>query len=197
MYELRNIETEEDFKKVKLLWTVHARLMRTNVPIRDDLNVGTIVGAFRGDDLVSTIRHHKSDGHAWYSMDSIYVKPGELSYYASLNGIENPIVPLVDYVIKEYESQDMFTWYYVRAISPGYTKIHKSGHSFLSSSKLGSRYEKFLMEVVKANTRSKFATHDALLGKRVFEKDVIVVMQCLKNEHRQCIQDLGEEAGYF
>jgi hypothetical protein len=197
MYELRNITSDEDFKKVKLLWTVHARLMRTKVPERTDLDVGTIVGAFKDGELAATIRHHEWTGQPWYSMDSIYVKPGEMTLYASREGVVNPIVPLVDHVIEQYEARGFYTWFYVRALSPGYSRIHKNGHSFLASSRLGSRYQKHLMEIVKAGTRSQFQAHDALLGQRTFDKDCIVVMQCLKNEFRQCVVDLGPEAEYF
>jgi hypothetical protein len=197
MYTLRKIETEEDYKKVKILWSVHARLMRTKVPERTDLDVGYIVGAFRGDDLVGSMRHHDWEGQLAYSIDSIYTKPGEMSYYASLPTVQNPIVPLIDFIIEEREKAGYFTWFYTRALSPGYTKIHKSGHSFLASSKLGCRYQKFLMEIVPAGTRSAVTSHDALLGKRTFERDTMVVMCCLKNEFRECTEALGEEKEYF
>jgi len=197
VYTLRRAETEDDFKQVKRLWTVHARLMRTKVPERTDLDVGFIECAFRGDDLVATMRHHDWDGMQMYSIDSIYVKPGEMTYYAALPGQNNPISPLIDHIVGAREAAGQFTWWYSRAIAPGYTKMHRNGYSFMGASRLGHRYQKFLMEIVPAGQRSTVTTHDTLLGARTYDKDVMVVMCCLKNEHRQPALQLGDEVEYF
>lgn len=198
MYTIRVCESDDDLKQVSSLWTLHTKLMRTKVKeIKFNLDAGTIVGAFDNDRLIGTMRHHDWVNTKMYSIDSIYVKPGEVSYYASLSGVKNPIVPLLDHIIAAREEQGHYTWFYTRAISPGYSRIHKRGHSFLGSSKLGSRYQKFLMEIVPPNERSVSPAHDALIGRRLFNVPVMVVMCCLKNEFRQTIKDLGAEAEYF
>lgn len=197
MYTVRKIETEADFSQVRKLWTLHARMMRTPIPERTDLDTGVIIGAFQDEVLVACMRYIPFPDSRQYSIDSLYIKPSLLKYYSSIDPAD-PVTPILDHIIEDREAAGCFTWYYVRVISPGYTKVDRAGHGFLSSSTRGRRYERYLLEVVPKNTRSEVKFHDtALLGQRTYERDIMVVMCCLKNEFRAPAQRLGEDKAQF
>lgn len=196
MYTVEPIQSEEQYAQVKRLWTVHARLMRTKVPERTDLNVGSILAAYKDDDLVATLRHNDWEGQLAYSIDSLYVKPGEMYMYDFANPM-NPVTPLLDHVLGLREANRYFTWYYTRAISPGYAKIQKNGHDLLANSKLGHRYERYVHEIVPAGKRSQVKAHDMMLGSRSYDKNIMVVQCCLKNDLRPWGDIITDESKYF
>lgn len=183
MFTIRKIETEEDFEKTRKLWLLHTRLMRGPAHERKDFDVGTIVGSFNDQNqLQATVRHITWQEHVSYSIDSLYVKPGEMMLYGFTR--PNPVTPIVDFILAEREAEQYYTWFYVRAITKGYAKIQRNGSDLLLNTKLGPRYHRYVMDIVPAGERSRIDAHDAMMARRDYTKDVIVVQCNLDNDQR-------------
>lgn len=184
MYTVRDIVTDADMKQVREMWKKHSRLMRTYVEEPASFTGGTIVGAFdANDELAGTLRHYSWGGTPFYSIGSLYIRPGLLERY-DFSLPDNPIPPILDSIIELKEEQQFYSWYYTRAMGPGYAKLQESGKDLLSWTKLGKRYERFVNEIVRPGTRSKIPAHDSLLTERIWSKPIMVVHCVLRNEFR-------------
>jgi len=172
-------------------------MMRTkSAQVEINISQG-IIGAFTADsDLVGTLKYTLWDGLAIYSIGAMYIKPGIISRYDFSNP-DNPITPILDFILQSMEDKKYYTWFYSRALSPGYHKIQKTKHDLLNQCKLGSRYDRFIMEVVPAGMRSLIKAHDNMLSNQVWVKNSMIVMCSLRNEFREWGDVFEKEPAFY
>lgn len=194
-YDIRPIVTDEDMRKVDIMWRAHSRLMRTPVTDPAELQGGQIVGAFDGEKLVGTLRHFDWPGLPYYSIGSLYIRLGALQRYDFSNPA-NPIPPILDFILAQKESEGFYTWFYTRAISGGYYKLQRDGTDLLSHTKLGCRYDRYVNEIVKAGQRAQHDYHDMMLARRTWGTNIMVVQCLLRNSERPWGDVIADEREY-
>jgi hypothetical protein len=209
MYNLRKIQTDDDFVKLEELWCERSKRMKT--PVADQkiefekaMKIGTSVGAFNdADELIGTLRYLTFQTLPYSFLYNLHIKKGTMTRY-EFDEAKNPITYCLDFILQEQESKGYYTWYYTRAISRGYHKIFKEGTDLFRQSKMcfdynlnDYRYDRYVEEIVPSGQKSKIVTHNILIGDKVHKPNLVMFKCCLKNQYRPCGDLLVNESKYY
>jgi hypothetical protein len=208
-YNIRKIESQEDIEKFKDLWCERSKRMKT--PVEDQLvefekgiTIGTPVGAFDSDNrLVGVLKYRRSLQIPCMFLYNIHIKKNLLTRYDFTDG-KNPITPILDFILHEAEADGYYTWYYVRALSSGYHKLHKTGKDLFTQSSmcydkdLGEyRYERYVEEIIPSGKESKYPGFRVWLGDKPWVPNLALFKCVLKNKFRKNGNVLDDESNYF
>ncbi len=184
-YNTRFLTTEEDLNQVIELQKLRPGVFRDRDAEMDlDHGGNKFVGAFDETGLlVGTLRIIEWSILPFYTIGTLFIRPGLTKGY-DFSDEHNPMPGVLDFAIEHMESRNFYTWYYSRAMSPGYRRLELNRKDFLSCTKLGSRYLRQVSEIVPAGERSKYSLHDKHLMNQTWEKDTLIVMCTLPNELR-------------
>ena len=183
MYEIRELSTDQEFQDAKILWESSSKMMRQEHTNSFETTV-LIVGAFKDNELIGTLRCVKWDTMPYYSIGGLYIKPNTVFRY-DFSDEKNPITYLTDYILSKMESEDRYEWYYVRVLGKAYAKIQQGGNDLLNKTKLGHRYHRFVEKIFEPGEEPVYSTHKALMGNKSWNRHVLLVKCSLDNQYRK------------
>lgn len=195
-YQIKLIETEEDFIKTKNLWLSHEKVMRT-VTYRDPDYIdkifkfpgNEIYGAFDNDKLIATSSVTIWERLPQYVVNGHFVDKGVNKLYNFKKN--NPLGELTNYIVKKMESIGYFSAYFVQSITPGYNKLYKTNGDILRNIEAGwdkekNQYRYFQMyeEIIPAGKKSRFEIFNVMNDNEIYDVNIVVIQAILKNEYR-------------
>ena len=208
MYKIRCITSDSDLDQMRKIWFERNKRMRTVVEDQEQefnkaLSNGVTVGAFDDNEvLIGFMRYHISAVMPFANIYHMHIKKGTLNLYDFSNE-QNPITPILDFILTALEEKEIYTWYYVRPISQVYHKIYKDQKDlFFQSNKCYDktlrefRYERFVDEMIEKNSIPSYKSHQLILGDRKFINNIIIVKCCLKQKFRK-YSDIFDNEQHF
>jgi hypothetical protein len=208
-YNIRKLESQQDLEKFEEIWCERNKRMKT--PVADQraefqraITVGTTIGAFdQNDQLIGVLRYLKFQTLPYGFIYNLHIKKGTMHRY-NFSDEKNPITYILDFILTEFESQGIYTWYYTRAISRGYHKIFVEGTDLFTKSKMCFdkntslyRYERYIEEFIPAGEKSKIQSFNHLLLDRTYKTNLTMFKCCLKNQFRPYGDVLVNESKYY
>jgi hypothetical protein len=195
-YAVRNL-TENDIEQASDIFISPKKVMRTSlIRNKDEILTDfkypgtTYVGAFADNELVAYMKYTIWKLVPVYHVGNLNVKSGILNRY-DFSSESNPLLPVMNYILTAAEELGLYTWYYNRSLSPAYHKLQYTGKDMLMNCKMGYdseknsyRYDRFIVDVIKAGNRSNSDAFFNMAGKKIFDTDYMVVNCCLKPEYR-------------
>lgn len=140
------------------------------------------IGAIRDGELICYMRIDNFESFPYYQVSTMYTKQAELGYYSFDD--KNPILQCCDFMMVEQEKLKKYSFFYCRANTAAYKRLHKTGKNLMTVSKIGCRYDTFVQEIVPANTRSSYMIHDNLLNNMPWAVDTMILQCSLRQEFR-------------
>lgn len=195
-YSIRKIETLEDINQFRDLWCERSKRMKT--PVEDQIKefekgmrAGVPVGAFdQNNILVGALRYRRLVQLPYMFLYNVHIKKDTLKRY-DFTDDNNPITPILDYILETAENDNIYTWYYIRALSKGYYKLYKEGKDLLTQSNKffdkesqKFRYERYIEEIIPSGEMSKYPGVRSWTGDSVWKPNVALFKCVLKNEYR-------------
>jgi hypothetical protein len=196
LYNIREIVTQEDMNQFIDLWCERSKRMKT--PVEDQMASfkksmfsGIPIGAFDKDGcLVGAMKYKKFKQLPYMFLYNVHIKKGLLKTY-DFSDPANPIVPIIDHILKICEENQIYTWYHIRAITKGEHKLHKEGKDFFRQSNMcfdktlnEPRYERFIEEIILSGQQSKHDSFKIALGGNVWKPNIALFKCVLKNKFR-------------
>jgi hypothetical protein len=195
IYEVRYLTTPEQFDEAEQIYQSHDKVMRSaydrsTEELADKSNSNVhFVGSYYEDSLVAFLKVVVWERMPVYIVGNMNIKKNTLQRYDFTNH-KHPIIPIMDFIIKEQESKKRYTWYYNRSLTNAYHKLQLEGKDLLKNCELGwdsvrqkYRYERFIEEVVTAGNLPHHSVHKTFQNK-IFDTDYMIVKCCLRNEYR-------------
>jgi hypothetical protein len=195
---IRRLESDSDFLQAEEIFTSNAKILRGEVSFDSGVLFRNIkksnhifVGSFIEGQLIAFMTYKFYDQIPVCQVGNIYTKKGQFKRYTFSNP-NNTVPRILDFILKDIEEQEYYTWYYCRATSPVYAKLEQKGEDLLrwtthgyDQEKHQYRYTRYIEEIVPARTASKFLLHTKMFALSLWESEVMVVKCCLKPEYRK------------
>lgn len=200
-FVVRSIKEDADVKQALKMWLDHPKVMGTRIERSEygfhiwlrgnSWSKSYVMGAFDNDTLIGMMRYNMWNNIPYYSFDGLHTKKGSFITYNYKNG-NHPFVPLMNHIMKKMEEQERYTWFYHRAIRPGYGRLTDQQDDLLRYCDLGwdkeknhYRYDRYVDEIVPAGERTPTIAFNTMLFNRPYKFDIMVVKCCLKPEYRR------------
>jgi hypothetical protein len=211
MYDIQRLEPS-DYGQYKDLWTSVKKVMRTPVErsesdfyteLSNTVKYGELWGAFDRGELLAVAKLFRWKKLPYYNITGWLMKRTVMYRYDFADG-KNPLMHVTDRVIANMESQRFYTWYYARAISPGYRRLVNKNSDVLKVSPLGwdkekqqYRYDRFIEEIVSPGTLPRCDAYSEMIDNRIYKVNVMIVKCSLKSEYRPWGNVLENEEHLF
>jgi len=198
MYDIRYLQSDEDFAEAEEIFQSHSKVMRTvydrSNEVITDKNYPNIkyVGCFHEQSLVASLKVMLWERLPTYQIGNMNIKKKFLQRYDFSNH-QHPIIPIMDFILTEQERNHRYTWYYNRSLTSAYHKLQLEGKDLLRNCSMGwdnnkneYRYDRYIEEIVVAGNLPSYPVHQSMQNK-VFDTDYMMVKCCLKNEYRHTL----------
>lgn len=194
-YQVRYLTTDADFSEAEQIYQSHQKVMRTvwdrsTETIKDKFNSNVkFIGCYIEDVLVAFLKIVIWEKLPAYTVGNMNIKKSFLQRYDFSNHM-HPIIPVMDFILKDQEQCNRYTWYYNRSLTNAYHKLQLEGKDLLRNCGFGwdntqnqYRYDRFIEEVVTAGNTPTWPVYKSFQNK-IFDSDYMIVKCCLKNEYR-------------
>ena len=194
-YEIKYLTTVEQFDEAEKIYQSYDKVMRSsydrsNEPLADKSDPNTkFIGCYYDGSLVAFLKIVVWDRLPVYVVGNMNIKKSFLQRYDFSNH-KHPIIPIMNFILSEQETNKRYTWYYNRSLTNSYHKLQLEGKDLLKNCDLGwdsskqqYRYERFIEEEVTAGNLPYHPAHKTFQNK-IFDTGYMIVKCCLRNEYR-------------
>lgn len=197
MYDIRCVNTDQEFEQVKEAWGSVPKLMKQRYRSLADQSKdnGIIIAAYDNGNVVGTIRCVEWGRLPYYHLSSLFIKPGLLPRF-NFSDLKNPMIYIIDHILSEMEKKEKYDWYFVRVVSKAYGKLEKDGNNLLNQTDLGRRYHRYVEKVIEPLEEPIYDMHKALLGNKVWDQHLVIIRCSLDNQYRRYGNLFDEETEF-
>lgn len=195
---VRVIKTDEDITKATALYLEHKRVLGSRVSrtendftrwFQSNVEEVSVYGCFQDNLLTGMMRCSLWTDLPIYNINGLFTKRSMFKTYRY--GENHPFPYIQNHIMMEMENRGYFTWYHHRAIRPAYDRLVEDKEDLLRLCEMGwdsvkdqYRYNRYTEAVVPSGTLPESDTYQRMLGKQSWNKDIMIVKCCLKQEYR-------------
>lgn len=192
--------TSDDLPKALALVSEHKKLQRSEFDVSDlnlEKTIDLYYGSFDNDVLVAIVRVTEFKSQPAFLLGPWFIKRNLLTVFSWKPEDGNPVQSFFRPIVSDMVAEGRYTFYYTKSMWP--KRLERHGRDFMSALMYNEEmfrredWTRYLEEIIPAGKRSKYELHDAIVLKREWPVDIIVVKVCMRNLMRNHPYKLEEE----
>jgi hypothetical protein len=193
-YDIKILD-DSNFEEANAIFQDTRKVMRTRMtrdwPVSLTTENKVSVGAFFEGQLLAFVQVTTWPSLPIYNIGNLNIRKG-FSHRYDFSNHSHPMIQIMNYIIREKESQGYYTWYYNRSLARPYHKLQLKGGDLLNNCEVGLdkvtntyRYDRFIEEIVEPGSKAKYKIHEQMQGDNIYDVGFMIVKCCLKPQYRK------------